>query len=180
MGIFFAGLGLPGLCGFIGEVLVTLSVWRFSPVLAVISASVVILTAGYILWTIQRVYLGSEYKGPNADKIRPADAREITIAGTLLAFAILFGVFPQLVFNYMEPTVTQQARHLTKWQIAQEAKQDPEHPKAAAVESAQPEAEQLSQQHQPDGERPRQNVPELPSPEAIVNRAPLKTESDSP
>ena len=32
--IFFAGLGLPGLCGFIGEVFVTLSVWNFSQVLA--------------------------------------------------------------------------------------------------------------------------------------------------
>src|ERR1700749_1977805 len=52
IGIFFAGLGLPGLCGFIGEVLVTLSIWNFSHALAVISAFAVILTAGYILWTI--------------------------------------------------------------------------------------------------------------------------------
>ena len=29
MVIFFAALGLPGLCGFIGEVLVVLSVWKF-------------------------------------------------------------------------------------------------------------------------------------------------------
>ena len=35
IGIFFAGLGLPGLCGFIGEVLVTLSVWNYSKALAV-------------------------------------------------------------------------------------------------------------------------------------------------
>ena len=68
-GIFFAGLGLPGLCGFIGEVFVTLSVWNFSHALAVISASVVILTAGYILWTLQRVYLGPEYKGPHGDHL---------------------------------------------------------------------------------------------------------------
>ena len=67
IGIFFAGLGLPGLCGFIGEVFVTLSVWNFSHALAVISASVVILTAAYILWTLQRVYLGPEYKGPHAE-----------------------------------------------------------------------------------------------------------------
>ena len=35
IGIFFAGLGLPGLCGFIGEVFVMLSVWKYSKVLAV-------------------------------------------------------------------------------------------------------------------------------------------------
>ena len=31
VGIFFAGLGLPGLCGFIGEIFVVLSSWNFSP-----------------------------------------------------------------------------------------------------------------------------------------------------
>src|SRR5438105_10740625 len=50
-GIFFAGLGLPGLCGFWGEAFVTLSIWNYSKLLAVLSATTVILTAGYILWT---------------------------------------------------------------------------------------------------------------------------------
>ena len=35
------------------------------------AASVVILTAGYILWTIQRVYLGPEYKGPHGEALTP-------------------------------------------------------------------------------------------------------------
>ncbi len=74
IGIFFAGLGLPGLCGFIGEVFVVLSVWSYSQALAVISAAVVILTAGYILWAIQRVYLGAEYKGPHREALTPDDA----------------------------------------------------------------------------------------------------------
>jgi formate hydrogenlyase subunit 3/multisubunit Na+/H+ antiporter MnhD subunit len=41
IGIFFAALGLPGLCGFIGEVFVVLSVWNYSTGLAVIAAAVV-------------------------------------------------------------------------------------------------------------------------------------------
>ena len=64
VGIFFAGLGLPGLCGFIGEVLVVLSVWKYDYVLAIIAASVVILTAGYILWAVQRVYPRRRVQGP--------------------------------------------------------------------------------------------------------------------
>ena len=101
VGIFFAGLGLPGLCGFIGEVFVVLSAWNFSKPLAVISAAGVILTAGYILWTIQRVYLGPEYKGPNAEGICPMNGREIAIGGTLLVFAIVLGVYPALMFDMM-------------------------------------------------------------------------------
>jgi NADH-quinone oxidoreductase subunit M len=114
-GIFFAGLGLPGLCGFIGEVFVTLSVWNFSKVLAVISAGTVILTAGYILWTLQRVYLGPEYKGPHGDHIHPMTARELAIAAPLLAFAILFGVYPQAIFSYITPSVQHEVQQLARW-----------------------------------------------------------------
>jgi NADH-quinone oxidoreductase subunit M len=115
IGIFFAALGLPGLCGFIGEVMVTLSVWNFSKTLAVISAATVILTAGYILWTIQRVYLGAEYKGPHGDHLHPMTPREVAIAAPLLAFAILFGVYPQAILGYVTPTVNQQAQTLADW-----------------------------------------------------------------
>jgi NADH-quinone oxidoreductase subunit M len=76
---------------------------------------VVILTAGYILWTIQRVYLGPEYKGPHGDHLTAMTAREIAIAVPLVVFAIVFGVYPQAVFNYMEPSVTQTAEELAEW-----------------------------------------------------------------
>jgi hypothetical protein len=113
--IFFAGLGLPGLCGFIGEVLVTLSSWNYSRVLAAISAFTVILTAAYILWAIQRVYLGAEYKGPHGDHLTPITPRELAIATPLVFFAILFGVAPQILFNYVTPTVNRQVETLADW-----------------------------------------------------------------
>jgi NADH-quinone oxidoreductase subunit M len=106
-GIFFAGLGLPGLCGFIGEVFVVLSTWNFSPVLAIVAASGVIITAGYILWTLQRVYLGSEYKGPHAEEITPMNAREATIAITLLVMAVVLGVYPNLMFDVMNGSMSE-------------------------------------------------------------------------
>jgi NADH-quinone oxidoreductase subunit M len=113
--IFFAGLGLPGLCGFIGEFFVTLSVWNFSKALAIVSAAVVILTAGYILWTLQRVYLGPEYKGPHGDHLHPITTRELAIAVPLVVFAILFGVYPRAVFDYMAPSVNMTVDQLAAW-----------------------------------------------------------------
>ena len=101
-GLFFAGLGLPGLCGFIGEIFVVLSTWNYSPVLAIIAASGVILTAGYILWALQRVYLGAEYVGPHGEDIKPINAREASIGAVLLAFAIILGVFPGIMFDVMQ------------------------------------------------------------------------------
>ena len=106
-GLFFAGLGLPGLCGFIGEVFVVLSAWNYQPLIAIIAAAGVILTAGYILWTIQRVYLGPEYKGPHAEAITPINGREAAIAFVLLFFAIVLGVYPKFMFNLMENSTEQ-------------------------------------------------------------------------
>ena len=116
IGIFFAGLGLPGLCGFIGEVFVVLSVWQFDKILAVLSASVVVLTAAYILWALQRVYLGAEYHGPHEEELKPINGREMSIAGILLSMAILLGIFPhQTILVYMDATIDRQTQELADW-----------------------------------------------------------------
>src|SRR5262245_12201847 len=121
-GIFFAGLGLPGMCGFICEVMTVLAAWQFSPTLAVVAALGVIFTAGYILWTLQRVFLGvnksvavhdhdshhaggdhgSEH-GPDLPDITP---RELLCAVPLLVLAVLLGIYPNLLFSFMENSVT--------------------------------------------------------------------------
>jgi NADH:ubiquinone oxidoreductase subunit 5 (subunit L)/multisubunit Na+/H+ antiporter MnhA subunit len=103
--IFFGSMGLPGLCGFVAEVFVVLSAYNYSVVLAVLAASAVILTAGYILWTIQRVFLGGNqtWKG-----LPDLDLREIAIAVPLVVLTIALGILPQpLVFSWMSPSVDQ-------------------------------------------------------------------------
>lgn len=105
VGIFFAGMGLPGLCGFWGEAWSVLSAWNYNPLYAILAASGVILTAGYILWAVQRVYLGAEYKGPHAEGITPITDREVFIGGALLALCIVLGVFPDLMFSQMRASV---------------------------------------------------------------------------
>jgi NADH-quinone oxidoreductase subunit M len=139
MGIFFAGLGLPGLCGFIGEVLVVLSVWKFSIVLAIVSAAVVILTAGYILWAIQRVYLGAEYRGPHGDHLTPINARELCVAVPLFVLAIVFGIFPNTILRYMNATVDAQVEQLATW--TEEVKA----PRLAAQQAAAEEAAEAAE-----------------------------------
>ena len=92
-----------------------LSVWKYSYALAVVSAFVVILTAAYILWTIQRVYLGAEYKGPNGEALTPISLRELAIATPLLTLAVVFGVYPNCVLKYIEPSVNAQIDQLAAW-----------------------------------------------------------------
>jgi NADH-quinone oxidoreductase subunit M len=138
IGIFFAGLGLPGLCGFIGEVFVTLSAWNFSKTMAVIAASTVILTAGYILWTLQRVYLGAEYKGPHGEHLHEMTGREKWIAASLLVFAVLFGVYPRAVLDYVAPSVNASIDDLVEWKIRDDGPPEPSEEELAASPGVAP------------------------------------------
>jgi NADH-quinone oxidoreductase subunit M len=100
--IFFGSMGLPGLCGFIAEVFVVLSAFHYNKVLAVLAALAVVLTAGYILWTIQRVWLGrnEHWKG-----LPDMDGRELLIAAPLVVLTVLMGVFPQAILSWVSPSV---------------------------------------------------------------------------
>jgi len=109
---FFASLGLPALCGFIGEFWVLIGTWAaatesgfaWARPMAVIAAFGVVLTAGYILWVIQRVYLGKrkeEYAG-----FPDATAREIAILLPMAALAIFMGILPQYTFDLTTGTLT--------------------------------------------------------------------------
>jgi NADH-quinone oxidoreductase subunit M len=109
----------------------------------VISASVVIITAAYILWTLQRVYLGPEYKGPHGDHLHPMTSRELAIAAPLLALAIAFGVYPQAIFNYMTPSVDHTVDDLADWTRTHVP--TPEQPATARVEGSQPAADVAQQ-----------------------------------
>jgi NADH-quinone oxidoreductase subunit M len=109
--IFFGSMGLPGLCGFIAEVFVVLSAFNYSPILAVLAAAAVILTAGYILWTLQRVFLGGseQYKD-----LPDLTIREIIISIPLVVLTIALGVFPQtLLLSWMGPSVNQMVTAVT-------------------------------------------------------------------
>jgi NADH-quinone oxidoreductase subunit M len=109
--IFFAAMGLPGMCGFVGEFMVILSTWNFHPwnwehggqVLAVLSALTVVLTAAYILWTLQRVYLG---QNPAYKDFPDISFRELVCIVPLVVFSVLLGVAPNLLLSWMEPSVT--------------------------------------------------------------------------
>jgi NADH-quinone oxidoreductase subunit M len=108
--IFFGSMGLPALCGFIAEVFVVLATFNYNRGLAVLAALSAVLTAGYILWTIQRVWLGpnTEWKG-----LKDLSAREMAISAPLVVLTVLLGVAPQaVVLSWVQPSLEQVARQV--------------------------------------------------------------------
>jgi NADH-quinone oxidoreductase subunit M len=109
---FFAGMGLPGTAGFVGEIYVLIGTFAYSPWYAAISALGMILTAGYILWTIQRVFLGTA-KEPG-QHLTPITAREVLVLAPLGVFAIVLGVYPRLATMFYDGTLQNIAALFTK------------------------------------------------------------------
>jgi NADH-quinone oxidoreductase subunit M len=101
--IFFAAMGLPGLCGFVGEFMVVLASWNYSYLFSSLAAATVILTAAYILWTVQRVFMGTN---PQYRNYPDMSARETACIVPLVVLAVLLGVLPNLVLSWMEPSVS--------------------------------------------------------------------------
>jgi NADH-quinone oxidoreductase subunit M len=109
---FFASLGLPGLCGFIGEIWVLIGVFEgrhqftWAVPIAIIAATGVVLTAGYVLWLIQRVYLGPEK--PEYANYPEVTGREMTILVPFAVLCVVFGVLPKhVLFDFMNGTLDQ-------------------------------------------------------------------------
>jgi len=104
---FFASLGLPSLCGFIGEIWVLLGTYNagfpWAKPMAIIAATGVILTAAYILWMIQRVYLGRRRE--DYASFPDADTRETAILMPMAVLAIFLGIMPKYTFNLMNGTL---------------------------------------------------------------------------
>src|SRR6202011_1312826 len=56
--VTLASIGLPGLNGFVGELLILLGAFRWQPRFAAVAATGVLLSAVYMLWMVQRVNYG--------------------------------------------------------------------------------------------------------------------------
>ena len=102
---FFAALGLPGLSAFISEVLVLLGAWQRYPVLTIVGATAVVLTAGYMLWTLQRIWLGK--LNEKYAQMPEINARELFTLLPLAAIVIVLGVYPTAVLNLMSASLDQ-------------------------------------------------------------------------
>ncbi|MFQ6103338.1 MAG: NuoM family protein [Candidatus Glassbacteria bacterium] len=100
---FFAGLGLPGLSSFISEALSFIGAFNVYRNITIISTIGIVLTAGYLLWTLQRIFLG-----PLNEKyidLPEINARELTTLVPLGVIIVILGVWPMPVLSMIEKSM---------------------------------------------------------------------------
>jgi NADH-quinone oxidoreductase subunit M len=114
---FFAALGLPGLSGFISEAFSLIGAFQTFKILTMIATVTIVVTAGYMLWTLQRVFLGTI---PDKWKnLTDMDGREMIMLWPLAIIVIFLGVYPSPILNMMNTSlnalagILDQARQVT-------------------------------------------------------------------
>jgi NADH-quinone oxidoreductase subunit M len=108
-----ASMGLPGLAGFWGEVLSLFSAYAPASehialfrTLMVFGGIGTILTAGYILWTIQRVAMGTVPQARVDEPVADVTRIEWLAWVPMLAGILILGLIPRLVTGVTNDAVT--------------------------------------------------------------------------
>ncbi|WP_018342276.1 complex I subunit 4 family protein [Cytophaga aurantiaca] len=111
---FFASLGLPGMSGFIAEILIFIGAFKgaidtaaipvWMPLVATLG---LLLSASYYLWTLQRMFFGkfSTHMSIDRNTLKDLTVSEKALLYSLSGLIILFGLFPAILLNKIGPSM---------------------------------------------------------------------------
>jgi NADH-quinone oxidoreductase subunit M len=102
--VMLSSIGLPGLNGFVGELLILLGAFESSRAAAAVGTVGIILGAVYMLWMFQRVMFGPLDKPAN-QSLTDLTRREVAVFAPIVVMIVLMGVWPQPFLRRMEPAV---------------------------------------------------------------------------
>ena len=98
-----ASLGLPGLSGFVAELMVFIGLFRTEPFLGVLGVIGAAVTAVYILRLLAKVFFGP--LGERWEGLTDASRREGVAAGLLVFFLVLWGLYPWYIMRVIDSGV---------------------------------------------------------------------------
>jgi NADH-quinone oxidoreductase subunit M len=99
----FAGLGLPGLNGFVSEFMVVRGVWPIFTLFMAISMFGLLLTGGYILWMLLKTLFGPQ--NPRWAKLPEISFREAFALAPLMVLMLVIGIYPMWIVQVINATV---------------------------------------------------------------------------
>ena len=135
--VTLSSIALPGLNGFVGEFLILLGGFLWSPRFAAFAASGVILSAVYMLWMFQRVNYG-DVTNPKNRALPDLSPREWALMVPTIAMAIVMGIVPGVFLRPMEPAVKRTVERVTGRSFASVPAIPPLQMKPSASDSTDP------------------------------------------
>jgi NADH-quinone oxidoreductase subunit M len=90
-------MGMPGLSGFIAEFPIFMGVWRVMPIVAIIAAISIVITASYIIRITGKVFFGQIPEPLEHHNIGDVTVLDKVALGMLSIILIAIGVYPALM-----------------------------------------------------------------------------------
>lgn len=112
-----AAVGLPGLNGFVAELLIIFGAFKSSLVFGILVASGALLGAICMLWMYERVFFGKVTKKTNSS-IKDLSARELLALIPLIVLMVWIGLFPGYFLNKIGPGVERYTKDFSAYSEA--------------------------------------------------------------
>lgn len=97
-------MGMPGLSGFVAEFPIFMGVWHVKPIIAIVAAISIVVTAAYVMLVIRRVFFGEmpeEFAGHVSD-VTALDKIALTVISVIM---IVLGIIPALMVPMVQKGV---------------------------------------------------------------------------
>jgi NADH-ubiquinone oxidoreductase chain 4 len=99
-----ANTGIPLSLNFLGEQLALIGMWDKNPIVAILGASGILLSACYSLFLYNRLSYG-DYS-PHINILKDVNRREFYLLISLLIPTFVFGIFPNIILDSLHSSVT--------------------------------------------------------------------------
>ena len=106
--IFFifimSNAGIPLTLNFLGEQMSLIGIWLRNPIIAVLGASSIVLSACYSIFLFNRIAFGSYH--PSLQPLKDLNRREYYLLMSLLIPTVLLGIFPNVVLDTLHLSIS--------------------------------------------------------------------------
>lgn len=102
---WFAGLGLPGLSGFLSEALCFIGAFPVFTWVTIFATLGIVLNAAYFLWSYQRMFFGP--LNPKYENLAEINKRELWTLVPLAIVVIFLGIYPAPMLDLISGTLNQ-------------------------------------------------------------------------
>ncbi len=122
--VTFSSIAVPMTNGFIGEFLILLGTWNYSPIFGSLAVLGVILGAAYMLWMVKKVFFGEEGETVRAHKdMKDLNLREILTVAPLIVMIFWMGLFPSTFLDYSKASIKNLSENKKEYRLEISQKQ---------------------------------------------------------
>jgi NADH-quinone oxidoreductase subunit M len=109
--VTMSSIAVPLTNGFIGEFLILLGAYTYSPAVAAVAVTGVVLGAAYMLWMVKKVFFGpageivTQAAHDPEHALHDLSKRELAVMAPIIILIFWMGLFPNSIMDYSKASI---------------------------------------------------------------------------